>query len=96
MCTFSSNNINSCEFHIVAIYKRIKGRVPLSISDFVECAVFVLLFIISCQISFVACGSTDSNEPEGIHVASWNWDHAGIYITFTTFIVLSGLAKVGE
>lgn len=32
----------------------------------------------------------------GIHVASWRWDEIGIYITFTTFIVVAGLAKVGN
>ena len=37
-----------------------------------------------------------SHESHGIHVASWNWDHVGIYIIITLFIVLSGLAKVGK
>lgn len=32
----------------------------------------------------------------GIHVASWRWDEIGIYITFTTFIIVAGLAKVGK
>ena len=32
----------------------------------------------------------------GIHVASWRWDEIGIYITFTTFIIVAGLAKVGN
>jgi len=31
----------------------------------------------------------------GIHVASWRWDEIGIYFTFTTFIIIAGLAKVG-
>lgn len=32
----------------------------------------------------------------GIHVASWRWDEIGIYFTFTAFIVVAGLAKVGK
>ena len=32
----------------------------------------------------------------GIHVASWRWDEIGIYFTFTTFIIIAGLAKVGN
>jgi len=35
-------------------------------------------------------------EHNGIHVASWRWDEIGIYITFTTFIIVAGLAKVGN
>lgn len=38
----------------------------------------------------------DEDEHNGIHVASWRWDEIGIYITFTTFIVVAGLAKVGN
>lgn len=36
------------------------------------------------------------DEHNGIHVASWRWDEIGIYITFTTFIIVAGLAKVGN
>jgi arylsulfatase A-like enzyme len=38
----------------------------------------------------------DGGEHNGIHVASWRWDEIGIYITFTTFIIVAGLAKVGN
>lgn len=31
----------------------------------------------------------------GIHVAEWNWDKVGLYFTFTAFIVVTGLSKVG-
>lgn len=40
-------------------------------------------------------GDEDSSH-NGIHVASWRWDEIGIYITFTTFIIVAGLAKVGN
>ena len=46
--------------------------------------------------SLVSGESAHSEETEGIHIASWNWDHVGVFITVTTFIVLSGLAKVGK
>uniref|UniRef100_A0A0P6HUM3 Sodium/hydrogen exchanger n=1 Tax=Daphnia magna TaxID=35525 RepID=A0A0P6HUM3_9CRUS len=38
--------------------------------------------------------SHDEEAHNGIHVASWRWDEIGIYITFTTFIIVAGLAKV--
>jgi hypothetical protein len=41
-------------------------------------------------------GSHGGGEHNGIHVASWRWDEIGIYITFTTFIIVAGLAKVGN
>jgi hypothetical protein len=42
-------------------------------------------------------GHADGNaHHHGIHVASWRWDEIGIYITFTTFIIVAGLAKVGN
>ena len=34
--------------------------------------------------------------PPAVEVAKWNWDHVGLYLTITVFIVLSGLAKVGK
>jgi hypothetical protein len=40
--------------------------------------------------------SEAGEEPTGIHVASWRWDHVGIYVTITLFLVLAGLAKVGK
>lgn len=38
----------------------------------------------------------EHHHGHGIHVASWRWDEIGIYITFTTFIIVAGLAKVGN
>lgn len=32
---------------------------------------------------------------KGIHVANWRWDEIGVFFTFTAFIVVTGLAKVG-
>ena len=37
-----------------------------------------------------------SDGPPSVEVAKWNWHHVGLYLTITIFIVLSGLAKVGE
>ena len=31
-----------------------------------------------------------------VKVASWRWDHVGVYITIIIFVVVSGLAKVGK
>ena len=64
---------------------------------------FITVFLVAI-ISYTAtpgnCESTISNapidQPEGIHIAQWNWDHVGIYLTITIFVVLSGLAKVGR
>lgn len=53
----------------------------------------------------IRISANESQEPEqvddhhnkgGIHVASWRWDEIGIYFTFTTFIIIAGLAKVGN
>lgn len=41
-------------------------------------------------------GNHGEDGHNGIHVASWRWDEIGIYITFTTFIIVAGLAKVGN
>ncbi len=42
-------------------------------------------------------GEEEEEEEEAkVHVVSWRWDHMGVYVTITLFIVLSGLAKVGE
>ena len=38
----------------------------------------------------------EEEEEAKVHVVSWRWDHMGVYVTITLFIVLSGLAKVGE
>jgi hypothetical protein len=37
-----------------------------------------------------------SDGSTSVEVAKWNWDHVGLYLTITVFIVLSGLAKVGN
>ena len=65
--------------------------------------IFWTVIFITCVIlllgqltSEVSGESTHPEETEGIHIASWNWDHVGVFITVTTFIVLSGLAKVGK
>ncbi|KAK4003341.1 hypothetical protein OUZ56_005109 [Daphnia magna] len=36
----------------------------------------------------------EGEKHHGIHVADCRWDEIGIYITFTTFIIVAGLAKV--
>ena len=41
-------------------------------------------------------GHDKNEEVPGVHVVSWRWDHVGVFVTITLFIVLSGLAKVGE
>ena len=38
----------------------------------------------------------DSDHHSGIELAKLDWGHVGLYVTITLFIVLSGLAKVGE
>lgn len=40
--------------------------------------------------------SGNHTEHVGVHLVSWRWDHMGLYITITVFIIFSGLAKVGE
>ena len=37
-----------------------------------------------------------TDVPPSVVVAKWNWNHVGLYLTITGFIVLSGLAKVGK
>ena len=68
-----------------------------------QASILVSVIFVSCFIillgQFPSVVSGESNHPEeteGIHIASWNWDHVGVFITVTTFIVLSGLAKVGK
>ena len=43
-------------------------------------------------------GSIDIEKeaPHGIHVANWRWTEVGLFFTFTAFIVIVGLAKVGK
>ena len=60
---------------------------------------FILfLILVIGQLPALVYGehTNSQGETEGIHIASWNWDHVGIFITITAFIVLSGLAKVGK
>ena len=56
---------------------------------------FFLVTILLFNVTLSSGESSDSEEVHGIHVASWNWDHVGVFITITAFIVFSGLAKVG-
>ena len=44
----------------------------------------------------LAGGSSSSEEGHDhqIHLAGWNWEHVGIYLTIILFVLLSGLAKV--
>jgi uncharacterized membrane protein YecN with MAPEG domain len=37
-----------------------------------------------------------SQHHSGIHVASWRWDEIGVFFTFTAFVLVTGLAKIGE
>ena len=58
----------------------------------------IVLFIVTIfllNVTLSSGESSDSEEVHGVHVASWNWDHVGVFITITAFIVFSGLAKVG-
>ena len=56
---------------------------------------FFLVTIFLLNVTLSSGESSDSEEVHGVHVASWNWDHVGVFITITAFIVFSGLAKVG-
>ena len=57
---------------------------------------FSIFAIFLFTVTLSSGESSDSEETHGIHVASWNWDHVGVFITITAFIVFSGLAKVGR
>lgn len=37
-----------------------------------------------------------SQPHSGIHVASWRWEEIGVFFTFTAFVLVTGLAKVGK
>jgi hypothetical protein len=39
---------------------------------------------------------SSEDGPPSVKVAKWNWHHVGLNLTITAFIVLSGLAKVGQ
>ena len=56
---------------------------------------FFLVSICLFNVTLSSGDTSDSEEVHGVHVASWNWDHVGVFITITAFIVFSGLAKVG-
>ena len=56
---------------------------------------FFLVSIFLFNVTLSSDETSDSEEVHGVHVASWNWDHVGVFITITAFIVFSGLAKVG-
>ena len=56
---------------------------------------FFLVSIVLFNVTLSSGETSDSEEVHGVHVASWNWDHVGVFITITAFIVFSGLAKVG-
>ena len=93
MCQFSTLQIKP-KWHNQELIKTKSSPKQANILGsviFVPC--FVLL--LSQFPSVVSGESAHSEETEGIHIASWNWDHVGVFITVTTFIVLSGLAKVG-
>ena len=57
--------------------------------------VFFIVTIFLLNVTLSSGESSESEEAHGVHVASWNWDHVGVFITITAFIVFSGLAKVG-
>lgn len=58
----------------------------------------LLVAILASTWSTVTCssGGEDHEEKPSIELAKLDWGHVGIYVTITLFIVLSGLAKVGE
>ena len=41
-------------------------------------------------------GNLSASDEVAVKVASWRWDHVGVYITIIVFVVVSGLAKVGK
>ena len=41
-------------------------------------------------------GTGSPSHQVAVRVASWRWDHVGVYITIIVFVVISGLAKVGK
>ena len=98
-CTIFRRNIGKNYSHNFSHYRQRKGVRYKSVS-----VTFIRIFLLTLILSYTAtpgnCESIVSNEPsdqpEGIHIAQWNWDHVGIYLTITIFVVLSGLAKVGK
>ena len=93
MCKYSTLRINTkcnCCNHV--------KRKRISVNTFSSMNFLLFLALVICQLPTLVYGehSNSQGETEGIHIASWNWDHVGVFITVTAFIVLSGLAKVGK
>ena len=44
----------------------------------------------------LSMGNLSASHEVAVKVASWRWDHVGVYITIIVFVVVSGLAKVGK
>ena len=99
MCSVSSQDNNGHLRHSNNLSSQ-KTSVSICVPYSFKLATFILLLlIVLCEIPSIACESSHSaDEPEEphIHVISWNWDHVGVFITITAFIVFSGLAKVGK
>ena len=93
MWNFSSHQAKANRLQPICDKRKINSVCISSSVIFISCFIILLGQLPSCVLS----ESTNSNEEtEGIHIASWNWDHVGVFITVTAFIVLSGLAKVGK
>ena len=66
-------------------------------------AAALIIVVSSSLVTTVSCSSSrdhhddiSDDEKPSIELARLDWGHVGIYVTITLFIVLSGLAKVGE
>ena len=59
-------------------------------------AASLLVTTVFCSSSRDHHDDTSDDEKPSIELAKLDWGHVGIYVTITLFIVLSGLAKVGE
>ena len=93
MCEYSTPRINTkchCCNHV--------KRKHSSVNTFSSMNFMLFLILVIGQLPALVYGehTNSQGETEGIHIASWNWDHVGVFITVTAFIVLSGLAKVGK
>lgn len=73
-----------------------KSYNSLMTMKFSKIFMFSLFAMFLFNVTLSSGESSDSEQTHGIHVASWNWDHVGVFITITAFIVFSGLAKVGR
>ena len=93
MCECSTLRINTKCLHCNHVKRKNSSVNIFSSMNFI----LFLILVIGQLPTFVSGEHTNTQgETEGIHIASWNWDHVGVFITVTAFIVLSGLAKVGE